>query len=477
MRMKRTAMMGFAVLLIAALIAGCGQTPSQPAAERAASRPAGTAEHVVTVEIENFKFTPAEITVAPGTEVVFINLDPTEHDVVEGTVQNATDTRRTPLFESPLLQQGESWSYVFEEEGEYSYICTVAGHYLMGMVGKVTVVAGADMSAGAHGAHDAVASAASVLGGNVAHAHQSHDHAAREWADLPAGLTPTPEGLVELEPFRVDGNVKEFHIDVQEVEHELVDGVVVTAWAFNGMMPGPVLRVTEGDLVRVHFENTHHQPHTIHWHGIYADQEHDGVGHTSADVYPGQTRVYEWVAEHPGTYLYHCHVDTYRHMDMGMYGAIIIDPKDEADVTWDQEYTIVVDDWDSNIEPMAVRYSPQFNYFLVNGKSFPDVPTLTAEVGKTTRFRLINASYSNVAMHLHGPHFLVVASDGRPLPHPYYKDTLDIAPGERYDVEIVPTKAGLYPFHAHNLHFVTNDGAYPGGMHFMVDMIDSVEEM
>ena len=146
-------------------------------------------------------------------------------------------------------------------------------------------------------------------------------------------------------------------------------------WAFNGTLPGPTLRVNQGDLVRVHFTNTHHQPHTIHWHGIYADQKHDGVPHTSRAIMPGETYVYEFVAEHAGTFLYHCHVDSYRHIDMGMYGALIIEPEDN---TWDREYTLVLDDWDSDIDPMAHPYEPDHNYFLVNGKAFPDVADAAA---------------------------------------------------------------------------------------------------
>ena len=86
--------------------------------------------------------------------------------------------------------------------------------------------------------------------------------------------------------------------------------------------------------------------------------------------------------------------------------------------------------------------------------------------------RLINAGYNNIAMHLHGPHFEVVATDGHDLPHPYLKDTLDIAPGERYDIVIRPTKAGMYPFHAHNIQYVRNDGFYPGGIHMMFEIVE-----
>lgn len=464
---KRRLVLALLLVSLAMVLAACGAGPKSASSQAAGSSTGASADgDVVVVTIKNFKFEPAHITVSPGTRVVFVNEDPTPHNVVEGTVEDMSRKDHTPLFESPELKTGESWEYVFDTEGEFAYVCTIAGHYLMGMVGSVTVSADADPIVPASA--DVVESAAA----DGEHDHSHHGGPALSLQALveayPDLYTLKPEGLVELQPFRVEGNVKEFAIDIQEVQHEIIDGVVVTAWAFNGTLPGPTIRVQEGDIVRVHFTNTHHQPHTIHWHGIYADVEHDGVPHTSAAVMPGETRVYEWVAEAPGTHWYHCHVDSYRHVDMGMYGAIVIEPKDE--VTWANEYTLIIDDWDSTIDPMATRYEPDPNYFLVNGRAFPDVPTLTLRVGETTRIRLINAGYSNVAMHMHGPSFMVVDTDGRPLPLAYEKDTLDIAPGERYDIEVTPRKAGLYPFHAHNLKYVTNDGMYPGGMHLMIDI-------
>lgn len=446
------------ISLLALVVAACGNG-SEPrgASGTAGATAAATYANTVEVTIKNFKFEPAEITVAPGTRVVFINEDPTPHNVVAGTAKEVADKDHKPAFESPELVTGESWEYVFDTEGEFPYACTIAGHYLLGMVGTVKVIEGVE----------------TVTETVAAEADHSHMHQAVIPAvalENPDQYNVTPEGIVELLPFNVDGNIKEFAMDIQEVTHELLDGVSVTAWAFNGVVPGPTLRVEEGDIVRVHFTNTHHQPHTIHWHGIYADQEHDGVPHTSAAVMPGETRVYEFVAADAGTFWYHCHVDSYRHVDMGMYGGLIVDPKDGK--TWDREYTLILDDWDSNIEPLALKYKPDHNHFLVNGKAFPEVPNITVPVGEVTRVRFINAGYNNFAMHLHGPRFLVVDTDGRPLPFAYEKDTLDIAPGERYDIEIRPTKAGDYPFHAHNLQYNLNDGQYPGGMHLMVNIVD-----
>lgn len=476
---KRLVRAGLLVLLIAVLLAGCNPARDS-GVQTASSSSSGTAQAsggnsdnqpTVTVSIVNFKYEPADITVPPGTRIVFVNEDVTPHNVVQGTASQVANANHKPTFKSPELAPGESWELVLDKPGVYDYACTVAGHYMLGMVGTIRVVEGAEIADAL--TEGQLQSAGSATTGSEHHDMHDHSIHAVTLANLPDNMIATPEGLAELMPTRKDNGVIEFHLDIQEVTHEILEGVPVTAWAFNGILPGPVLRVTEGDLVRVHFTNTHHQPHTIHWHGIYADQKYDGVPHTSLAVMPGESYTYEFVAESPGTFLYHCHVDSYRHIDMGMYGALIIDPKGPK--TWDQEYTLILDDWDTNIEPMASMYEPDFNHFLVNGKAFPEVATLPLKIGETTRIRLINVGYNNFAMHMHGPNFQVVASDGHPLPVPYTKDTLDIAPGERYDIEIRPTKAGMYPFHAHNIQYVRNNGVYPGGMHLMINIVDDEE--
>ena len=357
-RAQHRLILALLLVSLALVLAACGSGPRSASGQAAQTgNVAADDGEVVVVTIKNFKFEPAHITVAPGTRVRFVNEDPTPHNVVQGTVADVGRKDHTPLFESPELQEGQSWEYVFDTEGEFAYVCTVAGHYLMGMVGSVTVTADSEAVA---------AAAASVPSTEPTDAEVEHDHThdaapalsmqalVDAYPDL-YGLKP--EGLVELQPFRVEGNVKEFALDIQEVQHELIDGVVVTAWAFNGILPGPTIRVQEGDIMRCTLRTRTISP--IRSTGTAsADQEHDGVPHTSAAVMPGETRVYEWVAEAPGTYWYHCHVDSYRHVDMGMYGAIIIEPKDPEAVTWANEYTLILDDWDSNVDAMATRYEP-----------------------------------------------------------------------------------------------------------------------
>ena len=128
---------------------------------------------------------------------------------------------------------------------------------------------------------------------------------------------------------------------------------------------------------------------------------------------PGETYVYEFEAERAGTFMYHCHVDSYRHIDMGMYGGIVIEPKGQK--TWDQEYIVDPGRLGHRMSnPMALNYEPDHNHFIVNGKAFPAAPTLPIKVGEATLVRLINAGYNNYAMHLHGPHFEVVATRRTP---------------------------------------------------------------
>jgi hypothetical protein len=121
--------------------------------------------------------------------------------------------------------------------------------------------------------------------------------------------------------------------------------------------------------------------------------------------------------------------------------------------------------------PDLRRFDPR--YFFVNGRSFPDTMDhpdthLVGHLGERVLVRLVNAGYGWRSMHMHGFHFEVVASDGRPLPQPYLKDTLSIGPGERYDLLVTLDQLGSYPFHSHVLLDNMNDGTYPGGIHTMV---------
>lgn len=264
------------------------------------------------------------------------------------------------------------------------------------------------------------------------------------------------------------GQIREFNMYIEEIEHELTDGVRVTAWGFGlegqpATVPGPSIRVKKGDLVKIHLNNKTDQPHSLHSHGITSlDELNDGVPHVNGNyIMPGKSFTYEFVASEAGTHWYHCHVQTSLHQDMGMYGSLIVE--DTQKPTWDKEFVAMIDEWDTHRNPADAAQSPTYNYFTVNGKAGKSIPDMVIKDGEIARIRVINAGFESHALHLHGTHFVITHKDGYQVPLPQRADTLNIAPGETYDL-LVKGRDGTWPWHDHNSLAVTDAGVYPGGM-------------
>lgn len=283
---------------------------------------------------------------------------------------------------------------------------------------------------------------------------------------ITAFMTDFTGGTVPLE--EATGELREFTLEVTQIMSEIAPGVEVEQWAFHfpgeePSVPGPEIRVKQGDLVRITLKNTHNQPHSIHPHGITSlAMQMDGVEATSFHVLPGQEFTYEFVAATAGTHAYHCHVQTNVHLDMGMYGPIIVEPA-ESDFNADREYSMTIDEWDADQNPLAAVHESDPDYFLINGKAFPLTEPMEILDGETGLIRITNVGYQTHALHLHGMAFLVVAKDGYDLEVPFQGDTLAISPGERYDI-LINGRDGIFPFHDHVVSSVTNAGVYPGGM-------------
>lgn len=269
--------------------------------------------------------------------------------------------------------------------------------------------------------------------------------------------------------------IKHFYLWVEEKEWNILKDVKVPVWAFNGTLPGPEIRIKEGDHVQVHFRNTSSQPHSIHFHGqLGTTPAMDGVPATgSPAVSPNQEYVYDFIATNPGTQWYHCHVATYYHLDMGLYGPMIVEPKDppkDPQLQYDKEYTLILDDWavgDDKNNPLQMRTHQEYNYFTINGKSFPETTPIEGKVGERVKIRLINAGYRSFSLHSHGYPGLITHLDGFPVPQPYQRDVFTVAPGERMDF-IITLREGIYPWHDHQLENVMNNGEYLGGVTFVV---------
>lgn len=239
--------------------------------------------------------------------------------------------------------------------------------------------------------------------------------------------------------FTLDGDVKVFDLVIAEEEWETEPGVTFPAFTINGLVPGPEIRVTEGDRVRVNVTNNMSESTGIHFHGIHVPNEIDGVPFvTQPPIKPGETYSYEFDIVNSGSHMYHSHHNAAEQVVRGLLGAFIIEPRDKTnEPVVDAEYTMILND-------SGLGYT-------INGKSFPATQPIVAKKGQKIRIRFMNEGLMIHPMHLHGMPKLVIAKDGYTLPMPYLCDTLNIAPGERYDVIIEATYPGLWSFHCHIL--------------------------
>jgi len=241
-----------------------------------------------------------------------------------------------------------------------------------------------------------------------------------------------------MEP-EMDGNVKVFNLVCQDIQWETSPGMAFPAMAYNGMIPGPEIRVTEGDEVRFVVKNEMKESTAIHFHGVLVPNDQDGVPFvTQPAIKPGETSQYQFVTRNSGTHMYHSHHNAAEQVTSGLLGAFIIEPKDKSrEPVVDAEYTIVLNDTTLG--------------FTLNGRQFPYTQPIVAKLGQKIRVRYMNEGLLIHPMHLHGIPQLVISKDGWYLPVPYMCDTLNIAPGERYDVVIDCTEPGVWAYHCHVL--------------------------
>ncbi len=257
--------------------------------------------------------------------------------------------------------------------------------------------------------------------------------------------------------FRLENGVKVFEITAQAVKWKLTDGVEAIAYTYNGTVPGPMIRVTEGDRVRVIVKNELPAPTTIHWHGVEVPNAMDGVpGVTQEPIQPGETFTYEFTAKPVGTFMYHSHYDGDIQVGAGLYAPFIIDPKEPEANPPAVDKTLMISEWrisDGRTYAAMPMSGSEPNYFTINGKAFHPPRRSLSKKGMV-RLRLIGIGQPIRPMHLHGFSFKIVATDGHPVPEAAQltKDTPYIAPGERYDIEFVASEPGQWMLHCHILH-------------------------
>ena len=274
--------------------------------------------------------------------------------------------------------------------------------------------------------------------------------------------------------------------------HMLWDSTTVKFYGFgDGFLiapefPGPTIVVNEGDSVYLHIRNqSQGAPHTVHLHGLDVDQYNDGVPQTSWVIHHQETKTYAFLAKNAGTYLYHCHVASILHVQMGMYGNVIVQAANGAQTAWtggpayDRSYNWLMSEFDRSWHDTipvhntgdsvhAVFAVPPYqpDYFFVNGKSKQDLEDTTIAInGRANEdilLRLSNVGFLyNQVIFPSGVTASVISSDGRPLPVAYNADTLVIGPGERYGVMLSASQpfSGQIEVAYHNMNNQAKEAA------------------
>ena len=282
--------------------------------------------------------------------------------------------------------------------------------------------------------------------------------------------------------------LREIRLEARKLTWDLAPGKTVRGMAYNGQIPGPEIRVKEGERVRVVLVNALSEPTTIHWHGVDVPNAMDGVpGITQKPVPPGATFVYEFEARPAGTRWYHTHFEEHRQMDLGLVAPLIIEPASPEPFPFDREHTLVLDDWETGTGPalsptregiggvgggmggmmrgmgrgmmggmggmmgrggmggMVDGQAPAYDTLTINGKAYPATPPLRVRKGERVRLRLINASADHThVIRLDGHRLRVTHTDGNALMQPAEVDAVPLAPSERYDVLVTADRPGAW---------------------------------
>jgi manganese oxidase len=224
---------------------------------------------------------------------------------------------------------------------------------------------------------------------------------------------------------------------------EISPGVFYNVWTFNGTVPGPTIRATEGDLVRIHFINNGSKSHSIHFHGIHKS-DMDGAFEM---IGPGGRFIYEFYAEPFGVFPYHCHMQPLEeHISHGLYGIYIVDPKKPRPPA--DEMVMMMNGYDTDNDK-------ENNFYTVNGIPYYYMHhPIQIQKDRLARIYLVNMLEFDPInnFHLHGNLYQIYRS-GTSLTPNEYTDMVTMSQGERGILEFSYKYSGLYMFHAHKTEF------------------------
>ena len=299
----------------------------------------------------------------------------------------------------------------------------------------------------------ATAGAALLTPAAAQHKHESAPVVVAKTKPIPVHTPDLPKAPFEM----VDG-VKEFRLTAEVVETEVMPGRPMTAWGYNGSIPGPTLEFTEGERIRVIFENKLPEMTAIHWHGFEVPMEMDGsVGLGMDPVPPGGKFIHEFTLNQNGTFFYHSHFPMQEMM--GMLGFVVVHPRVAHEPKVDRDFGIVLQEWmllPNNKVPNSLAM--EFNWLTFNGKSGPAATPMLVKQGERVRIRIVNLGMDHHPIHMHGHQFYVTGTEaGRKPPLTWFaENTVIVGVAQARDIEFTAEHVGDWMIHCHLPHHMMN---------------------
>jgi FtsP/CotA-like multicopper oxidase with cupredoxin domain len=263
---------------------------------------------------------------------------------------------------------------------------------------------------------------------------------------------------VPLLPWKMEGNVKVFHLVPEVVKWQLIPGKEIIGWGYNGSVPGPTIEVNEGDRVRIHVTNKLPEGTSMHWHGLEVPPAMDGVPFLNQPlIEPGGTFTYEFSIHQNGTFFYHSHMAMQEMM--GMIGFFIVHPKRPHAPKVDKDFGLVLQEWallPNN--PIPNTLAMEFNWLTINGRSGPHSTPMLVRQGERVRIRMINMGMDHHPMHIHGNQFYVTGTEGGRAPESTWfpHNTVLVGVAQARDIEFDAVFPGDWMLHCHLPHHMMN---------------------
>ena len=413
-----------------------------------ASAGAGAAATTIDVTLSEFAIDGSLVAGAGDVTMSVANAGSQQHNLVVEELGS----------ETPLLNGGDSAELALGslDVGTYTLFCSVPGHRESGM--ETTLVVSTDAPTG------------EAAAGGTHNSHQnadgSYDADAMD-AVMVESMLKFPaategKGNAILEPEILADGTKKFVLEASVIKWEVSPGELVDAWAYNGMVPGPQIIVDVGDNVQVELTNNTPLGTDIHWHGIHTPNDQDGVSPFTQDpIKVGETFTYEFTADEPAIGMYHAHLHSQISVLNGMFAAFRIGERPYP-VGQTVSGVTIPEDFQPDVElPMVLNDAGTIGLTL-NGKSFPATEPIVLKAGDWVAADYYNEGLTAHPMHQHQFPQLVYAKDGIPLDNPYWADTVNVAPGERYSVIFQAKDPGVWVWHCHILTHVERESGMFG---------------